>query len=341
MHRLCALILLFSAAALALPGQVETQFGALSMSGVPAADFQNTGQHVSSISQTMIMKTPTLLHDSLTVSESVTNMQNDYSSVMLMDHEGKLTPLSNQFNGNEVTQEVTAEYKVKAHTASVAFGSMVTEQSPYPYRSYAANYNYGFFSGTTVTGLSYNWYRQDQPLTYFTDPRDFHIGTRPLELTAQRFEVWVEQTMSDRWKSQIRLSEGQRFEDRPADGGLEFRNAVAVAPRVFLRLDVGSILEDRSQPLKDERGYYSLYWTELQATYEIVYDLLVTASAGTVVEREDVAWEGVENQVGTDSYGLKVDYKGRGWSATLGALVSTSNTSYRSHAFQGGFIWEI
>jgi hypothetical protein len=345
-HRLCPLtLLLFLAPSLgwAAPGKFETSVTSTAVSGAAVVDPTTTAPKVSNLSTTLQLRTPGLLDDRLSLTTSVTNAKNDYSStqVILSPDSTETTPLS--FDKVETEGEVGAEWKTGPHTATLSYGQMLTSGDPFAYKAASAGYNVGFFGNTTVAGAEYNWVRQDQPFTYFTSQR---LGggrnyLRPETLTTQRLELWLEQVLSERWKAQGRILVGRRLEDRPAHYGLELRNAYAVTDRLFARLDTGFIRERHDRALIDDSGYYSAYWAEAQGTYELVYDLLVTAAVGTTVERENVAWKGLTDQVGTDTYGLKVSYKYGGWQAELAGTASFSNTDYRSTTIAGNLSWDI
>ncbi|HEY8280618.1 MAG TPA: hypothetical protein VIH99_13390 [Bdellovibrionota bacterium] len=341
MRQIALASLLLSSSAWALPAQVESQISATSTSGAAAVDFRGTSPQVSNYSSTISGRSPGLWNDSLIASVSLTTAKNDYSTTSLTNEEGQSTPLSDRFHGAETSAEFGLEWKGGAHTASLSYGQMLTQASPYPYRAVSAGYNVGFFSNATVLGTNLSWARQEQPLSFHTDARDLRIRAKPLALRSERAELWLEQVLTERWKMQVKGIAGQRIEDRPLHLGGELRNAYALTDRLSARLDTGLLRERRGEALKDEKGYFTTYWGELQATYEVIYDLLLTASAGTTVEREEVPWSGAQNQVGTDTYGLKASYRGRSWTVNLSGKISRSNTSYRSRGIQGGFVWEI
>src|SRR5262249_34250107 len=111
--------------------------------------------------------------------------------------------------------------------------------------------------------------------------------------------------------------------------------------RWYARVDLGGLRERRNQSLKDEHGFYSVYWAEGQLSFEPIYDFLLSAAYGVTIEKEDVPWQQLVNQVGSDNFSLRASYRGTRWNAALAATQTLTNTSYRSRGLQGEFSWEI
>jgi hypothetical protein len=321
--------------------QVEARITDFSSSGTPVVNLTSAAPQVGSLSAETSVRSPVLPGENLILSASVTQSKNDYHSTLLMNAEGDSSPLSDRFHGMETSGNVGAEWRAGANSTRLSYGQMLGAGSPYPFLSTSLGESYSFFEGATTAGADWNWNRQKQPLNFFTDPRDFHLKARPEILRSEEFALWMEQILSARWKAQLRVLGGERLEDRPPHLGGEIRSAHSLTERLSLRVDAGALRELRNQALKDERGYFGVYWLEMQASYELIYDLLLKAAAGTTVEREDVPWNGKRTQVGTDTLGLSAAYQGRRWNASLGGLVSFSNTSYRSRTVEGTFAWEL
>lgn len=332
----------FAEFASAAPGQIQTSVSSSSTTGSTAVDATSaTGPKVSNISSTVGFRSPGLLDHSTVATVSITNAKNDYTQTTLADKNNQTYILGNTFDKMETTGEGGLEFKTGGHTLSGSISSNLST-SPYAYKAYGLNYNYGFFSGATVVGGGYSWSQQKQPVSFHIDPRDLQFRQRPNQITAQRTELWVEQILSDRWKMQVKAFEGIRLEDRPSHFGGELRQSYAIADRLFSRLDFGAIRESKSDILKDERGRYSIYWGEAQLSYEVIYDFLLTASFGSTLEKETIEWNnGVVNQVGTDTYGLKAGYTGSNFTISIGGQTSRSNTTYRSDSISGDITWQI
>lgn len=331
---------LFATSAWALPGELKTRFSSTSTEGQARVGIDLPTERVSRTATTVSGRTPTLWNEAVAFRGAVTTTKNDYSTILLRDRYGTQTRLSDKFDQLETSAEVGADLTIKSHSASVGHSRMLSD-SPYSFHAWNAGYNYGFFGGTTIVGVNYTSARQEQPLTYFIDPREFRNRLRPESLTSQRFELFGEQVLTERWKIHVRVFQGARFEDRPKHWGGELRNAYALSDRWYLRLDTGALRERKSELLKDERGRYSVYWAELQVVFEPVYDLLLTAALGTTVEHEDVDWENVRRQIGSDNFSLRASYRGTHWNAALSGTATISNTNYRSRGIQGEFTWEI
>lgn len=287
-----------------------------------------------------------LFNDSLVLNASATRTKNDYAAVILTKENGELYRLSDSFDKSETSAEAGLEFSRGPNTWTLSYGQTVGD-SPYSFKGGTLAYSRAFFGNTSAIGGEWVSNTQDLPVTFYDDPSDgFQSKARPDSLRTRKISVWFEQILSEKWKIHSRLLEGQRS-DRPEHLGVELRNAYALTDRWFARFDIGYLAEQRRQALRDERGYFDIYWLELQTTLEPLYGFLVTASAGTTVEREtipDSRPQGLRarrSQYGLDVYGLRLNYKGRRWTAGLLGQVGTSNTSYRSTSYGGHFIWEI
>lgn len=342
---LAALSLLFLCAiSYGAPGQFETTLSTTTTSGAAVTDPRTTSPQVSRFSHQMSGRTPSLFNQSTVLTISTSTAKNDYSSFNLIDASGALKPLD--YKRAEVSADLAAEFKKNHDTYIVGYGQMLTADSPFFYRGYSLAWNKSFYSGSTVIGAGLNSNDQNQPLTYYSDRREATNKLRPEKIASNKKEIWLEQVLSEQFKTQIRAFNGGRS-DRPEHWGLESRNAFAINDWIFTRFDFGFLNENRNQALRDDRGYYGLTWLELQSNFEIFYDTILTLSAGTVVEREDVAWDvdvqgnSLKNQVGTDSYGVKLGFRVSTMTVGLSAMALVSNTSFKSSMLSGNLIWEL
>lgn len=348
MRHLCAIALLCATHPLAwaAPAQLETRLSTISTSGTAFVNPQSATPTVSNLSSLVSVRSKPLLKDSLVLNASATQARNDYSSVIITSSTGEKTQLSDQFDQTETSVDAGVEWKRDDNTAAISYGQSVSE-SPYSFKAATISYNRTFYGNTSAVGGEYSAGEQKLPVTFFDDPSDnFHSKQRRDFLRSRRATLWIEQVLTDRWKSHGRLFEGGRS-DRPQHLGLEWRNSYALNDRWFARLDLGTLSERREQALRDERGYFDVYWAEMQLAVEPIYDVVITGSVGTTVERETIPLERSsaarprKNQVGLDVYGLKFNYKARRWSGGLQGQVGTSNTSYRTSYLGGNVIWEI
>jgi hypothetical protein len=346
MQRLRQLILLLSFAslysgpALSAPGQVGTRITSISSSGEANVARETPNTRASSWSSTILARSPSFFSERLALKASVNSKRSDYSSTILRDRLGNQTKLGDSFDGLETSSETGLDFSARGHMANIDYGRMLS-RSPYPYDAWNAGYSYGFFAGTTTVGGNYSSTRLSVPRSFYIDPRDFVTRKRPESLTSQRLEVFLEQVLSETWKLHVRGFQGVRFEDRPKHLGTELRLGHAISDRWFARLDLGTLREGRNQTLKDERGYFSLYWAEVEASFEPIYDLTLSAAFGTTIERESIPYALVTRQVGSDNYGLKASYRGGPWTATIAGALARSNTDFRSRSITAELAWEI
>ena len=136
------------------------------------------------------------------------------------------------------------------------------------------------------------------------------------------------------------VSYGSRREDRPDHYGLEVRNGIGINDRLTARIHTG-ILRELENELKDDRGRFDIGWVEGSMYWEWSYDYSLEASYGLVFEREHFGDNRGVATIGTDSYGLKLNFKGRGWDLSSSYILRDVNTGYRSHTIQGGITWYL
>ena len=330
----------FVTGAFASPGQVGSKFSAVNSSGEANVARETPNARASSWSNTLSARSPGFFSDRFALRAALQSKRANYENTLLRDRFGNQTKLSDSFDSLENSLEAGLDFSARGHQASLGHGRMLSA-SPYPFHAWNAGYSYGFFSGTTTLGGNFSSMRMGVPGTFYTDPRDFSARRRPESLTSQRMEIFGEQVLSETWKVLLRGFEGVRFEDRPKHLGAEMRLGHAFADRWFARLDLGSLREGRNQKLKDERGYFSLYWAEVEATFEPIYDLSLSAAFGTTVERESIPYKQITNQVASDNYGLRAAYRGNPWTLALAGALTRSNTDFRSRSLIAELSWEI
>jgi hypothetical protein len=336
-----ALILfLIPCLSLAAPGQISTRVGSSSSTGRANIDFVGRVENTNAFTTTFLMKSPTFLDNSIVIRAAATRAKNDYSNYILRDRFGRETFLSKSFNTDEKNLDSGLDFTRGAHLASFTHSRSVGA-TPFPYHSNTISYALSLWNGASQAGAAFSSSRQEQPANFYIDPRNFRNRERARSLTSQREELFYEQTITEKFKSRATLFHGNRFEDRPTHLGGELRLAYALLDNLALRLDSGLLRESRKEVLRDDRGYFSARWAELQVGYEPALDLVVTVALGTTIEHEDTPWDNIRRQVGSDSFGTKLSYRRGSWLANLAANSSITNTSYRNRSFSGEFTWEL
>ena len=326
--------------ALAAPGQITTKVGSSSSTGTANVDFLGRVENTDSFTTTVSVKSPSFINNNFSLRMAATRAKNDYSNYILRDRFGRETFLSESFSSSENNLEAGLDFARGPHLAAITHSRSVGA-TPFPYHSNNISYSISPWNGSTQFGLGFSSSRQEQPANFYIDPRDFRNRVRPRSLTSQREDLFYEQTITEKLKSRATIFRGNRFEDRPTHFGGELRLAYALLDNLALRLDSGLLRERRNETLRDDRGYFSARWAELQAGYEPFLDLIFTIAIGTTIEHEDRPWDKVRRQVGSDSLGLKTSYRQANWLASLSANATRTNTSYRNRALSGDFTWEF
>jgi hypothetical protein len=203
-----------------------------------------------------------------------------------------------------------------------------------------ATYTEGFYEKTTLIGARAGAYLARQPDSFYIDV-DYVTRERPQLIHGNELALLCDQVLTDRWKAGVELSTAEREEDRPRNVGAALRTAYALADRWFAKLDLERIDELTSQPLKDERGYFTLSAAELALTYEPWVDVLITPSYAWVLEDENDPRTGREVRVGSDQYGLGLRYRKGAWDFELKTAYRVTNTDLTDVMMGGGLTWRI
>ena len=182
--------------------------------------------------------------------------------------------------------------------------------------------------------------QKEQPASSYIDPRDGSTKERVTELKSFRYELSWNEAFNQKWRMNTIFFYGTRRADRPDHYGAELRNGLGVSDVFTLRLHTG-FLNEKKTDLKDDRGYFHILWAETSLFWEFHFDYSLELSYGLTLEKEDFNDDRGVAKVGTDSYGLKLNYKGLDSIFSLSYIYRATNTNYKSHTFQGGITWSI
>lgn len=264
----------------------------------------------------------------------------DYDTIQVRDRNGNLGPLSTQASGQgEYLLQAGLQWN-KGDDKLGASGTATLSSSPFPAQSGSAFYERALASQTSRIRLQGSWAKQGQPVDYYTDS-NFSTQQRPVEVNASALRLSLEQLMSERWKVGFEVSTGIRIEDRPRNWGAEIKQAYALTDYWFIQLRGGGAFEPQNQNLKNERGYFDIAYGELQATYEPIYDLLITLSYGLVVEHEALPVARSTSQVGSDQFGMEVSYRWGEFDFRLLGSYRLTNLPSRDLGISGEVAWNL
>jgi hypothetical protein len=277
----------------------------------------------------------------ITLSGGLTLTQPNYSGYLLRDAQGNNQSLSSaQIHATEIAASQTLEWSHGIHTANIAWTGTLN-QSPFSFQSGTASYQIGLFQKATLFGIRATYLRQEQPVDYFINNRTFQNQARPRVIHATEFVGTYEQILTDRWKFYVDLSTAYRMEERPRNFGLTVAQGYALTNFLSVQLKAARFVEQRSDSLLNERGYFSLTSGELAVTVEPIYDLLISATYGLLLEREFEPTNGAETQVATDQYGIGLRYPIRKVEIRVQGGLGLTNTSYQTLNVSGGLTWKI
>ena len=346
MHRMRSLTIslcLFSMSARAFGAiqSIGTNFEWLSQSGTTTEGLSDLAHTNISHQQEKLIYQIEGVATHFTLSGSMAATQPDYSSLLLRARDGNTTPLSALYPSGrtEFTGEIALDYLRGSHRATLGWLGDLSS-SPYSRELARVAYHEGFFNQSTILGVRAAYLGQNQPVDFFIN-RDFKNQQRATYVHANEIAASVEQILTSRWKTSLEISTSKREEERPRNVGVSLQQAYAITDRLFSRLTLTRISELTSDALRDERGYFSLQSAELAVTIEPIYDLLISASYGLVVEREVDPRVDSETQIGSDQYGLGVSYSRGNWKLNIKPVYRVSNSKVANLTISGGFTWQI
>lgn len=264
-------------------------------------------------------------------------IDNDYSNYILSDVNGTERNLEDEFKGSEASLAVNANWVQGRHSLDLELGQSYQE-SPFAQKNFAVRAGQSFAEGLHRVSVQISAADLDQPVNYFTDLRTAQRRQRPVQIRAETLRLLSELTHSEQVKGAYSVVYNKKS-DRPDMFGVEGKMAYAVNSRVFIYATLSAELEDRSQALLDDRGYFQQNSAGIGAGYYLRYDWLLQARYDLSVEQEDNPQNQRKDQMAVDSFQLKAQYKSRSWIAALEVGHQTSNVSYRSDNIAGDFTW--
>lgn len=346
MYSLCikvALLFVLSCKVYAAAGSVRFSSAVLSTDGSANLVSQNDKKE-SSVWTQKIEVTSSTIAQSWVLAASSTVAKNSDEKRKIKDskgYEAELSKLNNQYS-----QQVGASvsYSKNADSASASFQQSV-DSSDFKNAGYQLGYARAFNYSTTVLGIGFEQNQIKNPENYYYDNISARYLKRPESVRKDKFNLTLEQIWGDFYKTQTEFVYLRDNEERPRSAGITFRQLYSDDYLQSWRFDIGGVSEDRSQQLKNERGYLSAYWIELAYNLGLGYNLQLSPSYGYVVEQErNSKTEGIlerDLQSVSDIFGLEVNYTGHSWLGRLKAELLEANTGFTSYQLQGVLQWEI
>lgn len=264
-------------------------------------------------------------------------VDSDYSNYILSDVNGVERNLESEFSDSEASLAVNANWSQGRHNLDFEMGQSYGE-TPFAQKSFIIRAGRSYDEGLHRISMQVSAGDLNQPINYFTDLRTAQRRQRPTQIRTQTLQLLSELTHSEQLKGAYSLVYNQKS-DRPDMFGVEGKIAYAVNSRVFINAILSADLENRSQALLDDRGYFQQNTAGFGLGYYVRYDWLLQARYALSIEQEDNPQNQRKDQMALDSFQLKTQYKSTEWIASLEIGHQTSNVSYRSDLIAGDFTW--
>lgn len=340
---LIALISLVSLFSFAAAGTFRSTTDLLNSQGSASTISQDSSMQSRGLTQSFDMISPTL-NKNWTISSSVKLSKLDSSQLTTKGAKGQDILLDAKDNQTTSVLSAGVTYNKGIATSTMMAGQSV-DSSVYQTRTFSLESLWTLNSMTTNLGIQFSRLESDRPQNYFFDnffsDASLRWQLRPNRITRDRWTGSVEQIWNDNYKTRTELWYQQRNQERPQAAGLEIKNGYSLNSRQVLRADIGTASEDRRQTLLDERGYFQMNWLEAAYSQGLTYNFWLTVSYGMLQEIESEPRSGRKTQMGSDIYGLKALYSGRGWKASIKWESLESNNDFKSQQMQGALEWEI
>lgn len=272
---------------------------------------------------------------SITASRNVADYTNylvyDSTATNSMSLGGKLTEMNlliDQFysSGSEIFQVTT----------STNFGTTPLRKS---------NLSLGYLkklNALSVLGVRLSGQKQNLPANFFLNPsHNNQPEMRPQELDTQGLEITFEHIFSDRYKNKFELSLAQRIQDRPVRYGVGFKNLYVLTDYSALRADIGYLVENRSEKLKNDLGYQDSKWFESKFMQSMNSFLNYGIGYATEVHTEFKDWQNTTEQLGNDQILFDVTYGQSLWDLSLSTAFAKYNTGQSGTNLKLEFIWKL
>ena len=330
------LLLGFNSVAIGADGTISLSFVSTNQTGTVDIFRIDSQEKAKSSLLRLDLQAPTL-KKYWTLGGSLDIAKKDYSNFLIRNQQGEEIPLSDTFEQEEYTGSVSISYqKGKDSVSGLIAGSL--SDSPFSFNAAALSYDRIFLNKKRIIGARVIASSKEQPGSTYIDPSTLETKDRPTKLNFNRYELNWNEAFSQNWRLRTTTFYGTRRADRPDHYGLELRNGVGVLDSLTFRVHTGFLNERRTE-LKDDRGYLGSFWAETSLYWEFQYDYSLEAAYGFMMERESFEDSRGSASIGTDSYGLKFNYKGVNWNFFSSYVLRRTNTGYQSHTVQGGITW--
>ena len=266
-------------------------------------------------------------------------VKRDYSHYLVRDGEGGEVPLSEMFDEQEYSSNVSFSYQKGRDAFDISLAKSLGN-TPFSFLSGSIGYDKTFVNKTRTLGLRVSFIDKEQPLSSYIDQETLREKRRPTETQIWRGNARWSEVITDWWKTEVMVLYGIEIEGRPDHYGLEIKNGFGITHEVLLKAHTGMIVESDGE-LRDDRGRFDMLWVESSLWWELNPDYSMEFLYSFVKERERYSLGRGDAILGTDSYGLKFNYEGVDWLLNVAWVFRNTNIHYQAHELQGGIQWDI
>lgn len=249
-------------------------------------------------------------------------------------------PIGNESSVFNNSFQLSSTYTIDdlSYSANI---SMPLNKEYFYSRSYGLGIEKSFYNRSTLVGATFSNNRMWSPQSYFTDPVTFKKKQTPLINSNNYYSLYLDQTLSQKDKMRVTFGHQEKNKIRPAHYLAALKYGHAFENGFFVKLGHSYVFEEKSDALFDSTGYLNNHNTSVEVSYEVNYDLLVSASYDLIVENgEDPRFDS-EFRVGVDQYGLGLSYELSDYLLNIQASLVNSNTDVNIVNVSGGVSWTL
>lgn len=343
MQRLCSLnairtfvfINMITSIAMAIPSEISFSTLSTEISGNPSLEFPSS-QKRDSNQYIVSIKSPTI-SEYFRIKTEVTAKKEDYSNYSIQDSLGNTHFLNSDFDKNETSGLLAVELTKGIYGLSL---SQISQIGDSPFRSNQTEFSSYILlnQGLSQIGFSLSNGKTSQPQNYYTELSSGILTPRPSKISSNSIGVYLDQTISELWKTNIRIETSTKT-DRPRSLGLVNRHALALSSRDFANVELAYYAESTNENLRDERGYFTLNSAETSYSRYLTYDLSLDVAYGLIVEKEDNPQNQKIGQFASDVLSVGIAYQGKTWRGEFNTQKLNSNIAFNYINYGGNISW--
>ena len=193
-------------------------------------------------------------------------VKRDYDHFLIRDEDGQETPLSETFDGNEYSSNVSFSYQKGRNALDISLAKSLGN-TPFSFWAGSVGYDKTFLNKTRTLGLRVSFIDKEQPLSTYIEQGTLRSKRRPTQTQILRTNARWSEVLTDWWKADLIALYGIEIEGRPDHYGFEVKNGFGITHEILLKAHAGLILEGDGQSTYD-RGRFDMLWAESSLWWE-------------------------------------------------------------------------